>query len=700
MLTQFTQEYITMSNNFVEIIQSPDQGQLFGQQNQQLIYLALAPIKSNCHLSKLDRYKLEQLVFSCENHQDYKGLDLLAQKQVTIKRLGNHVKSIEDVMKINEINLLLKLKHPNIIDILDVQKGPDNAFYVILEHCSINLFSYCSLLKKKNRILSADKIKAIIFQIIRALVYLEKNGIVHGDINSLNVFLQDGVVKVAGFSHSVSESEKDQTRIHRQLGCFPSPEKLFGPKFKLSCKTDIFSLGCLFIELLQGKNIFREEYAPKIMQKYLIIIGRPLQQIQMEQLKALMDQENCVLPETEGIGLQNLLIGTDQEMIDLIKQMVTYVPQYRPKASEILKYPIFQEFVVNYKLQSTQQITTITENPQFYQINSIREFDRSKSNGRNAKNLKSKTKISKKRNKTLNTHKDIIDSSTLPIMNNIYNPELSNQRIIKTYIDSSKKLIQDNLVHFNAKQQKKSSFSPREDSSYQGAVQFFRKGRSKSIVCEGNEISKKFLNGKSQGSSPIALNENPKNYYQIEEIKYGSIQYSSRSSSFSNDNKIKRDHNSFSNFDMQNEINQSSIALQKSILNSRLNHSKFLVPTIQQEMGFLPLIQNRISNETSTINYEEKPSTIIQQQDPSLDQKSKVDDKNSLQQCQHAQKNIDQIQIKANNKTQIEKKRIYFQPPYLDSEKQYLKKIFQHDLSQSNKNTQMEARNNLKIIKK
>ncbi|EWS72790.1 Serine/Threonine kinase domain protein (macronuclear) [Tetrahymena thermophila SB210] len=602
-------------------------------------------------------------------------------------------------MKINEINILLKLKHPNIIDILDVQKGPDNAFYVILEHCSINLFSYYSLLKRKNRILSADKIKAIIFQIVRALVFLEKNGIIHGDINSLNVFLQDGVVKVAGFGHSVNESEKDQTRIHRQLGCFPSPEKLFGPKFKLSCKTDVFSLGCLFIELLQGKNIFREEHAPKIMQKYLIIIGRPFQQIQMEQLKALMDQENCVLPETEGIGLQNLLIGTDQEMIDLIKQMVTYVPQYRPQASEILNNPIFQEFIVKYKLQNTQQITTITENPQFYQISSIREFDRSKSNGRNTKKSKSKTKISKKRNKTLNTHKDINDSSTLPIMNNIYNPELSNQRIIKAYFDSSKKLNQVNLVHFNGKQEKKSQFSPREDSCQQGAVQFFRKGRSNSIASEGNEISKKFLNGKSQGSSPIALNENPQNYYQIEEIQYGSVQYSSnRSSSFSNDNKIKRNHNSFSNFDMQNEINQSSIALQKSILNNRLNHSKFLVPTIQQEMGFLPLIQNHTNSETNAINSEVKQSTIIQQQDPFLDQISKIEDKNLLQYSEHGQKNIDQIQIKTNNKIQIEKKRIYFQPPYLDSEKQYLKKIFQQDLSQNNKNTQ--ARNNQKIIKK
>ncbi|KAL4431540.1 hypothetical protein ABPG74_017245 [Tetrahymena malaccensis] len=603
-------------------------------------------------------------------------------------------------MKINEINLLLKLKHPNIIDVLDVQKGSDNAFYVVLEYCSINLFSYYSLLKKKNRILSADKIKAIIFQTVRALVFLEKNGIIHGDINSLNVFLQDGVVKVAGFSHSVSESEKDQTRIHRQLGCFPSPEKLFGPKFKLSCKTDIFSLGCLFIELLQGKNIFREEHAPKIMQKYLIIIGRPLQQIQMEQLKALMDQENCILPETEGIGLQNLLIGTDQEMIDLIRQMVTYVPQYRPKASDILKYPIFQEFIVSHKLQSTQQITTITENHQFYQINSIREFDRSKSNGRNTKKSKSKTKISKKRNKTLNTHKDINDSSTLPIMNNIYNPELSNQRIIKAYIDSSKKLCQDGFVNFNGKQEKKLSFSPREELSQQGGVQFFRKGRSNSIASEGNEISKKFLNGKSQGSSPIALNENPPNYYQIEEIKYGSVQHSNRSSSFSNDNKIKRNHNSFANFDMQNEINQSSIALQKSILNSRLNNSKFLVPTVQQEMGFLPLIQNRTSSEINTINYEEKPSTFTQQQEPSLDYNIKVEENNNIQTYQHGQKNIDQIQIKTNNKIQIEKKRIYFQPPYLDSEKQYLKKIFQQDIPQSNKNIQMQARNNTKITKK
>jgi serine/threonine protein kinase len=105
----------------------------------------------------------------------------------------------------NEIRILKKLDHPNLIKFYD--KIETEKYYFIFQE----LFQSKTLLELVNEThdLSEENARAIFVQICNALVYLHQNNISHGDLKLENILVQNNQIKIIDFGLS-SETENKE----------------------------------------------------------------------------------------------------------------------------------------------------------------------------------------------------------------------------------------------------------------------------------------------------------------------------------------------------------------------------------------------------------------------------------------------------------------------------------------------------------
>jgi len=163
---------------------------------------------------------------------------------------------------INEISNLIYIKGDNILQFLDVVQTPNNI-YIVTEFCnSGNLETL--LLKYRGKGLPEPQCLDILRQVACAFVQISQLNIrnkndqnltlIHRDIKPANILFNDNKVKLAdfGFSKMISTKE-DKLSPKVQLGTpnYMSPQILGIQEY--SVKTDVWSAGVVFYEMLYGK---------------------------------------------------------------------------------------------------------------------------------------------------------------------------------------------------------------------------------------------------------------------------------------------------------------------------------------------------------------------------------------------------------------------------------------------------------------
>ena len=154
------------------------------------------------------------------------------------------------------------LSHPNIVSIYEADVFQDFC-YLTMEHVNgPTLKEFC----KKDNLLPVGKVVDIIFHACRALDYAHNKGVVHWDIKPSNIMLDGaGAVKITDFgisrtTHETFKSDESGRIDSNITGTFTymSPQHLT-PEGKADARSDVFSLGCVFYELLTGTKPFSGE---------------------------------------------------------------------------------------------------------------------------------------------------------------------------------------------------------------------------------------------------------------------------------------------------------------------------------------------------------------------------------------------------------------------------------------------------------
>ena len=194
----------------------------------------------------------------------YKGFDVRMKRLVAIKVMNAYFYKFSE----RESEALGKLMHPNIVQVFHT--GEHNNFvYIVMEYV-------------EGKTLSAmedaplDAKMSYLKQSLVALDYAHQQRVIHRDIKPSNLMVrEDGVVKVMDFGLARIDGDTNQTRTADLAGTprYMSPEQILD-RPTLDHRTDLYSLGKTFYNLVAGRLPFEPEEASRFEIQRQIVEGK------------------------------------------------------------------------------------------------------------------------------------------------------------------------------------------------------------------------------------------------------------------------------------------------------------------------------------------------------------------------------------------------------------------------------------------
>lgn len=196
----------------------------------------------------------------------YLGRDPKIKRAVAIKTLEYHTVLPDELNAVksrffHEAETAGKLSHPHIVTIYDMGEERDMAYIAMELLEGDDLTYYC----KKENLLPVSKVLVLMVKVAGALAYAHEHGVIHRDIKPSNLMLiKGGQVKVTDFGIARAvDSSKTRTGVVLGTPAYMSPEQVSGKK--VDGRSDLFSLGIVFYELLTGERPFSGEDMAALM---------------------------------------------------------------------------------------------------------------------------------------------------------------------------------------------------------------------------------------------------------------------------------------------------------------------------------------------------------------------------------------------------------------------------------------------------
>ena len=238
------------------------------------------------------------------------------QNEVALKKiLKNNMNKIDNLDISNEIEILKKLTHPNIMKIYEFY-NTKTAYYIVEEYCSQGeLFGHIK------QDFSEDQIAFILYQILSALCYLHQQNITHRDLKLENILVSDIEedpdtkekyywIKLIDFGAAKIISRRNEKTVVG-TSYYIAPEVLKG---NYNYKCDLWSVGVILFMMTTNKAPFG---------------GVNNQEIEENILKGEYSKE---YPK---------YIKRSNELKDLISKLLDYNPTTRISAEKALQHPFF-----------------------------------------------------------------------------------------------------------------------------------------------------------------------------------------------------------------------------------------------------------------------------------------------------------------------------------------------------------------------
>ena len=198
----------------------------------------------------------------------YKALDLKLDRIIALKFLPNSYSFDEDIKKrfVHEAKAVSKIQHNNICTIHEINETEDGQLFICIDY-----YEGESLKEKlKNGRLELNGALDITLQICEGLKKAHEKNIIHRDIKPANIFItKDGIVKILDFGLAKMKGQSQLTKFESTIGttAYMSPEQAKGDE--VDQRTDIWSLGVVFYEMISGNLPFKGEFDQAIIYSIL-----------------------------------------------------------------------------------------------------------------------------------------------------------------------------------------------------------------------------------------------------------------------------------------------------------------------------------------------------------------------------------------------------------------------------------------------
>ncbi|XP_054633366.1 mitogen-activated protein kinase 12 [Dunckerocampus dactyliophorus] len=271
------------------------------------------------------------------------AVDCRTRSKVAIKKLYRPFQSeLFAKRAYRELRLLKHMKHENVIGLLnvftaDLSLDKFNDFYLVMPFMGTDLGKLMKLQK-----LSEERIQYLVYQILKGLKYIHSAGIVHRDLKPGNLAINpDCELKILDFGLArQADSEMTGYVVTRW---YRAPEVILS-WMHYTQTVDIWSVGCIMAEMLQGKPLFKGNDHLDQLTEIMKITGTPSQEF-IAKLES-EDAKNYIktLQTVEKKDLQKVFPKAAPQAVSVLERMLLLDPESRITAADALLLPYFSEF--------------------------------------------------------------------------------------------------------------------------------------------------------------------------------------------------------------------------------------------------------------------------------------------------------------------------------------------------------------------
>ncbi|CAB4377558.1 putative KIN28-cyclin-dependent ser/thr protein kinase [Rhizophagus irregularis] len=272
----------------------------------------------------------------------YRGTERATGRTVAIKKIKLVQTEIGsqgiELSAVREVKCLRELRHPNVIELIDIYSHKSNL-KLVLEYLDSDLEM---IIKDKSILFQAPDIKSWMLMTLRGLDHCHRNWILHRDMKPNNLLVgKDGQLKIADFGlardygdpHAKNMSPQVVTRWYR------APELFFMPS-QYGYAVDIWSVGCIFAELLLRTPYLAGESDLAQLELIFKALGTPTEEDWPGFSELARDMKFQKYSRTP---LQVHFKAAGSDAIDLLEKMLTYDPNKRINTREALLHSYFRK---------------------------------------------------------------------------------------------------------------------------------------------------------------------------------------------------------------------------------------------------------------------------------------------------------------------------------------------------------------------
>mmetsp|Transcript_5310 Transcript_5310/g.7937 ORF Transcript_5310/g.7937 Transcript_5310/m.7937 type:complete len:296 (-) Transcript_5310:160-1047(-) len=272
----------------------------------------------------------------------YKAKDRVTGEIIALKkiRLEAEDEGIPSTA-IREISLLKELQHPNIVRLYDVVHT-EHKLTLVFEFLDQDLKKYLDVCDSG---LDLPILKSFLYQLLTGIAYCHHHRVLHRDLKPPNLLInREGQLKLADFGLARAFGIPVRSYTHEVVTLwYRAPDILMASR-RYSTPVDIWSVGCIFAEMCNGRPLFSGTSEADQLDKIFRLLGTVTEYPGIEDLP---EYSPDVLPQypppRNGIG--SLVPSLDVSGVDLLSKMLQYDPAQRITAQNALEHPFFFDLV-------------------------------------------------------------------------------------------------------------------------------------------------------------------------------------------------------------------------------------------------------------------------------------------------------------------------------------------------------------------
>ncbi|CAI0409668.1 unnamed protein product [Linum tenue] len=300
-----------------------------------------------------NRYKVLEVIGKGSYGVVCAAIDTHTGEKVAIKKIHDVFEHISDAIRIlREVKLLRLLRHPDIVEIKRIMLPPSKRefrdIFVVFELMESDLHQVI----KANDDLTREHHQFFLYQMLRALKYMHTANVYHRDLKPKNILANANCkLKICDFGLArVAFSDTPTTVFWTDYVAtrwYRAPE-LCGSFFSKVCSfqttpaIDIWSIGCIFAEVLIGKPLFPGKSVVHQLDIITDLLGTPAQDtisgVRNDKARKYLTE----MRKKQPVPFAHKFPSADPLALRLLQRLLAFDPNDRPTAEEALADPYFR----------------------------------------------------------------------------------------------------------------------------------------------------------------------------------------------------------------------------------------------------------------------------------------------------------------------------------------------------------------------